>query len=87
MHPHRARVHVAYDTDVCRHIIFVGKVHKIPVGALNKAINYYRDSLHPELQTQEGEGTPNNGLYRKAPPNMNWSFFQASGIWKGSDFT
>ena len=56
MHPHRARVHVAYDTDVCRHIIFVGKVHKRPVGALNKAINYYRDSLHPELQTQGGGG-------------------------------
>ena len=54
MHPHRARVHVAYDTDVCRHIIFVGKVHKRPVGALNKAINYYRGRLCPEVQTQGG---------------------------------
>ena len=54
MHPHRARVHVAYDTDVCRHIIFVGKVHKRPVGALNKAINYYRGSLCPELKIQGG---------------------------------
>ena len=49
----------------------MAKVYKIPVGTLSKAINYYRDSLHPELQTQGGgEGTPNNGLYREAPPNM-----------------
>ena len=36
--------------------------------------------LHPE------GGTPYNGLYVEAPPERG-TFFQASGITKGRDFT